>query len=114
MAEALPADVVGVSHVGGKYNFTEMDFLNEGAQTLHDLGCKVIKVWFKGDVEKYYPFNSQWPKVRTLTQLAKTKYFEDLFNRPFDTYILETYLPDKPDHYYLKGLSAQDYAYERE
>src|SRR5688500_8203030 len=103
MPANLPADVVGVSHVAGKYNFSDEDFLNEGAQTLHGLGCKVIKVWFVRDLQQSYPFNSQWPRVNTLVQLANIPYFKKLFELPFDTFILETYSPERPDHYYLSG-----------
>ena len=69
MPQSLPADVVGVAHVAGKYNFSEEDFLNEGAQALHGLGCKVIKVWFMGSSPKSYPFNSKWPEVKNLVEL---------------------------------------------
>src|SRR5688572_22971350 len=113
MPQSLPADVVGVAHVAGKYNFSEEDFLNEGAQTLHGLGCKVIKVWFMANPAKSYPFNSKWPEVKNLVDLAKTGYFKNLFNLPFDTFILETYAPGRPDHYYLGGMSPQQIERER-
>ena len=38
-------DVLGVSHAGGKYNFSDEDYLNEGAGQILDLGSRVIKVF---------------------------------------------------------------------
>jgi hypothetical protein len=112
MANVLPANVVGVSHVAGKYNFTDEDYLNEGADQLHEMGCRVIKVWFT-ELKKSYPFNSTWPKVATLSEMAKLPYFAKLFDKPFSTFILEAYSPSRPDHYYLDGMSPEQVARER-
>jgi hypothetical protein len=38
-------DIVGVTHVDGKYHLTDKDFLNEGAEQILTLGSRVIKVW---------------------------------------------------------------------
>src|SRR3954447_22135186 len=95
MANSLPVESVGVSHVAGKYNFTDDDFLNEGAAALHELGCGVIKVWFTPTPEKSYPFNSNWPKVNSLVELATTPYFKKFFEHPFATVILETFAPGR-------------------
>jgi hypothetical protein len=113
MANPLPVDCVGVSHVAGKYNFTEDDFLNEGAAALHELGCGVIKVWFTPDPEKSYPFNSNWPKVNTLVELATTPYFKKFFEHPFATVIFETFAPGRKDDYYLDGMSKEQIERER-
>ena len=56
-------DVLGVAHTAGRYNFTDKDYLNEGADELLALGTRVIKVWFGADAATYYPFNSD--RVRT-------------------------------------------------
>ena len=110
---ALPAQVVGVSHVAGKYNFTDEDFLNEGADQLHELGCRVVKVWMTA-LQRSYPFNSTWPKkIGSLTEMAKLPYFAKLFDKPFSAFLLETYAPSRNDHYYLDGMSAEDIAFER-
>src|SRR5437867_11879548 len=97
MANVLPVEIVGVSHVAGKYNFTDADFLNEGADVLHEMGCHIIKVWFT-DLAKSYPFNSTWPKAKSLVEMAKISYFQKLFDKPIDTFILETYSPTASDH----------------
>jgi hypothetical protein len=107
MANGLPVHVVGVSHVAGKYNFTDEDFLNEGADVLHEMGCRVVKVWMTA-LKRSYPFNSTWPKVRSLTEMAKIEYFRRFFDKPFETFILEAYSPARSDHYYLDGVSPAD------
>lgn len=112
MPNVLPVQVVGVAHVAGRYNFTDADFLNEGADVLHDLGCRIIKVWLS-NLQRSYPFNSDWPKVDSLVEMAKLPYFKKLFDKPFDAFILEAFAPDRPDHYYLDGMSADDVARER-
>jgi len=51
-------DIIGVTHVDGKYCLTDEDFLNEGADKISALGSRVIKVWFHNP-ERSYPFNSK-------------------------------------------------------
>jgi hypothetical protein len=109
---ALPAQVVGVSHVAGKYNFTDGDFLNEGAGVLHEMGCRIIKVWMTA-LKRSYPFNSNWPKVDSLAEMAKTDYFRKLFDHPFDTYILEAFAPARKDDYWLAGMSPVQVGIEK-
>ena len=104
---SLPVEVVGVSHVAGKYHFTDADFLSEGAEALHELGCQIIKVWFT-NLARSYPFNSTWPKAATLVEMAKTPYFQRFFERPFDTILLETFAPSRKDDYWLAGMSDDD------
>src|SRR2546423_824517 len=107
MANILPVQVVGVAHVAGKYNFTDEGFLNEGADQLHELGCRVIKVWMT-HLQRSYPFNSAWPKVESLKEMAQTIDFKRLFDSPFETFILEAFCPSRWDDYWLKGMSAVD------
>ena len=113
MANRLPVEVVGVSHVAGKYHFTDADFLNEGAEALHELGCQIIKVWFT-NLARSYPFNSHWPACKTLVETAKVSYFQTLFDKPFDTILLETFAPSRKDDYWLAGISADDVKRERD
>jgi hypothetical protein len=104
-------DVVGVTHVAGLYHLTDKDFLNEGADQILALGSRVIKVWFwagvKGRVPDSYPYNSQWPKVQSLVEGAQTPYFQDLFNKPFTTYILVTCSLGRDEAYWRKGITDQ-------
>ena len=101
---ALVRDVVGVTHVAGKYHLTDKDFLNEGADQILELGSRVIKVWFHRP-QNSYPFNSQWPPMNSLTEMAQAPHFQTLFAKPFTTFILETYVPGRPDHYYKNGMT---------
>ncbi len=48
-------DIVGSTHVAGRYNFTDKDFLNEGADALLELGSRVIKLWFTQNPKSDYP-----------------------------------------------------------
>ena len=107
-------DILGVTHVGGKYHLSSKDFLNEGADTLLELGTRVIKVWFTPRPGKEYPFNARWPAVDSLVGLAQTPYFRALFAKPFTTFLLETYAPGRDDHYFRRGMSDKDRAEERE
>ena len=106
-------DVVGCTHVGGKYNFTDHDFLNEGADKLLELGTRVIKLWFTPNPSGAYPFNSDWPKIDNLTDLAKSPYFRKVFSKPFNTYILETFRPGQGWHYFTQGLTPKEAEEER-
>src|SRR5213593_4393283 len=113
MPNVLPAQVVGVSHVAGKYNFTDEDFLNEGADVLHEMGCRIIKVWLTA-LKRSYPFNSTWPaKVDSLVEMAKIEYFRKLFDKPFDTYVLETFSPRRKDDYWRGGMSPDEVESEK-
>jgi len=107
MPAPLPVEVVGVTHVAGKYHLTDEDFLNEGGDSLHELGCGVIKVWLT-DLKNKYPFNSTWPEMKTLTEMAASPYFKKLFDKPFQTFILETFRPSRKDDYWLAGMTPQD------
>ncbi len=104
-------DIVGVTHVAGLYHLTDKDFLNEGADQILALGARVIKVWFwagvKGRVPDSYPYNSQWPKVESLVEGAQTPYFQDLFHKPFTTYILVTTSLGRDEAYWRKGITVE-------
>ena len=54
-------DVVGVTHVAGRYHLTDKDFLSEGADQILALGSRVIKVWF------YSGKQSEGPAIPTRT-----------------------------------------------
>jgi hypothetical protein len=99
------ADRLGVAHVDGKYHFTGRDFLNEGADRILALGTRVIKVWFVAHPERKYPFNSHWPAVHSLVELARTPYYRALFAKPFTTFVLETYAFGRDDHYWKSGIT---------
>jgi hypothetical protein len=110
-AERPLPDIVGVTHVAGRYYLTDKDFLNEGADQILALGSRVIKVWFYGKRHEgpasVYPYNSNWPEVKTLVEAAQTPYYKQLFNKPFTTYILVVTALSRPDGYWRTGITEQ-------
>jgi hypothetical protein len=82
-------DILGATHVGGKYYFTKEPYLIEGSRKMIDLGYGVIKLWFRKNGGGY-PYNSEWSlsKDITLKQLAQHPYWDTCFNLPFTTFAL--------------------------
>ena len=103
-------NILGVTHVHGKYYFGTEDFLNEGADRLLTLGTKVIKVWFHRVAEKY-PWNSTWPTMNNLVEHAQAPYFVELFAKPFTTFIL---LAQTEVSNFGDGMTQQEIDDERE
>jgi hypothetical protein len=105
------ANTLGVTHVAGRYYLTDKDFLNEGADQILALGSRVIKVWFYGKRHEHpqsvYPYNSDWPRVESLVEGAKSPYFKKLFDKPFTTYILVVTALGRPDDYWRNGITKQ-------
>ena len=94
MGGVIPVDLAhrfGASHVDGKYHLTQEPFLIEGAKKILEFGSRVGKFWFELHPNKY-PFFSDWsaltPQCR-LVDLAKHPYYDEVFNLPFTTIILE-------------------------
>ncbi|HEX7182028.1 MAG TPA: hypothetical protein VF756_09310 [Thermoanaerobaculia bacterium] len=112
---AIPArDVLGAAHAAGKYNFTDRDFLNEGADALLEMGTRVIKVWFDPNSTPLYPFNSDWgPVPETLAELAQKPYYQDLFAKPFTTYILVVVRRDVIANF-IDGMTREEIGEERQ
>ena len=109
---------LGVAHIGGMYAFSQEDYLNEGAATIHALGARCIKISLSLDTDspspKHYPFHSKWPEVATLDALANTQYYRALFARDFDTFILTTFRPAKPAGYWREQFTEADVRAEEE
>lgn len=114
-AGAVPArDVIGVTHAAGKYNFTGEDFLNEGADQLLALGTRVIKVWFDPNATPLYPFNSEWGEPpENLDDLARHPYYQELFAKPFTTFIL-VLGRRVPINDFTDGMTREESELERE
>jgi hypothetical protein len=104
-------DVIGVTHVAGKYHLTEKDFLNEGADQILALGSRVIKLYLRKSAHDY-PFNTQWIETNSLVEMAQTAPYVALFKKPFTTYIMTTYSVGRGDHYWRTGMSEADKADE--
>ena len=91
----IPADLkhrLGATHAAGKYHLTDEPFLIEGAKKLLEFGSNVGKFFMDFTMNGLYPFCSDWsalPKNCRLVDLAKHPYFEEVFNLPFSTFVLE-------------------------
>ncbi|HME51454.1 MAG TPA: hypothetical protein VKM55_04510 [Candidatus Lokiarchaeia archaeon] len=111
MRDVIPGDardIIGVTHVDGKYNVgnTSIDFLDRGADEILALGSRVIKLWFK-DPASAYSYNSTWPaSFSSLVDMANYSYYRSVFSKPFTTYILETFSLGFPDGYFLKNFTT--------
>jgi hypothetical protein len=99
-------DIIGVTHVDGKYCLTNEDFLNEGADQILALGSRVIKVWFHNPHQKY-PFNSKWPEMNSLVEMSKSPYFKELFDKPMTTYIVMCFSMGRGEAYWRKGITEE-------
>ena len=106
-------DIIGVTHVNGRYYLTDEDFLNEGAEQILALGSRVIKVWFHNP-QQSYSFNSKWPQMDTLVEIARSPYFRELFDRPFTTYILMCFSMGRGGGYWKNGITKQQKQDERQ
>ncbi|HOA73340.1 MAG TPA: hypothetical protein PL151_14120 [Phycisphaerae bacterium] len=106
------ADRLGCTHVNGKYNFTDQDFLNEGADRIRELGMRTIKLYLH-DPRGHYPFNSDWPKkFNSLVEMASHPYYREVFNKPFRTYILTAFSISREDAMdrWRDGYTDEEYA----
>lgn len=83
---------VGTTHVAGKYHLADRPYLNEGARRMIELGTKLGKFWFDPSrAASDYRFNSAWSKPRTLVELAETDYWQQVWDMPFATLMLEAH-----------------------
>ena len=108
------SEILGVCHINGIYHLPEpgKDYLNEGADKIYAMGSRSIKVIIRDSLQGYYPFDT-WPAITSLVQAAKIPTFKDLFAKPFKTYILMTFRPGKPIHYFTAGVNAANAEAER-
>jgi len=82
-------DLLGATHVGGKYFFTQDPYLIEGCKKMTELGYGVMKLWFRKNPGGY-SYNSEWnlKKDVTLKELAQHPYWSACFDMPFSTIAL--------------------------
>lgn len=111
-ADHEPKIQLGVAHIGGDYHFTHQDFLNEGAATIQALGAQCIKTSLSLDTENpspiIYSVNSNWPAVKSLTELVDTYYFRNLLARDFQTFIFNAFRPGRPAAYWRDTFTNAD------
>jgi hypothetical protein len=105
------AEVVGITHMGGYYNFTDKDYLTEGADLIAAMGVHVIKLGFSDHYKEEYRYNSRWPEnIQSMTDLAKTEPYRRVLGKPeFKTIVLEA--QGFGAKYFHRGLSKKDEAY---
>ncbi len=107
-------DILGVNHINSHYNFTEKDFINEGADKILEMGSRVIKVIIRDSLEGYYNLNVTWPEITSLVQAAELPPYQELFAKPFSTIVLMTFAPGHPIHYFTEGITPEDEQRERD
>ena len=97
-------DIFGVTHVNGRYHLTDREFLIEGADKIASLGANAIKLYLMVP-PKSYRFNTVWPQVGSLVELARTPQYRAVFSKPFTTYFLTAYSVGRFEHYWIHGIS---------
>lgn len=88
-------DIIGAVNWGGLYNFTDANYVEEGANIVaKDLGSTVYKLSFSNNYSSMYSYNYDWSKetVYSMTDLLYTKPFLDCFHRnDLKTFVLVAY-----------------------
>lgn len=87
--------ITGATHASGKYHFTQLPFMVEGAQKLDSMGFGVLKLWLIKNPDRPYPYNSEWKfkKSQTLKELIQHPYYEKALSYPFETIVLSIASP---------------------
>ncbi len=110
----VPASRIGSSHIAGKYCLTNEDYLNEGAIQILGAGMPVIKVYLFRPASGY-PYHSNWPSFSSMVKIAQSAYFQELFSRPFSTYVMTAYsFVNSNEHYFRGGVSSSQAAAEEQ
>ena len=105
------SNVLGITHIDGKYYNTTEDYLDEGADQVLETGSRVLKIEMDHYTNTKYPWNSTWPSSFTsLEQMAQLPYFQSVFSKPFSTYVITAYSPGVGDFedYWYRGTSASN------
>lgn len=87
-------DLIGTTLVRGQYYLTPKPNLIEGAEKMLELGTRVGKFWFEpGRAALDHAWNSDWPAMKTLRDLAASPYWQTVFRLPFTTLMLNAHSP---------------------
>ncbi len=89
------AFTAGVSHINGRYRFTDNNYLLEGAQKISDVGSNSIFIYLTPWFRSEYPDESSanWPASDPtgLDGLAQTVPYDQVFHLPFKTIVMTTF-----------------------
>ncbi|HEY0863118.1 MAG TPA: HYR domain-containing protein [Lacunisphaera sp.] len=104
-SDELVSDRLGIAHTGGKYWLTGENYLNEGALRIQEMGGRVVKIFMGANYASQFPWNSNWPAVGSLVELAQTPHFQEFFSRPsLTTYVIDA-TEFGPSIYWKDGMS---------
>jgi hypothetical protein len=86
----------GVTHVDGKYGFTQNNFLLEGSTRISSSGSDAIFIYLEPKFRTRYPDKSNapfWPAEdpHSLVELAQTAPYRAVFDLPFRTFVITAY-----------------------
>ena len=88
------AFTAGISHIDGKYRFTQNNYLLEGAQKISALGSNSIFIYLTPSFRSDYPDESStsWPATDPagLNGLAQTGPYDRVFHLPFKRIVMTT------------------------
>jgi hypothetical protein len=89
------AFTAGITHVDGKYRFTDDNYLIEGAQKISDVGSNSIFIYLTPSYRTIYPDESStnWPASDPagLDGLAQTGPYDQVFQMPFTTIVMTAF-----------------------
>jgi hypothetical protein len=91
---SVSVSTAGISHIAGKYRFTQNNYLLEGAQKISDPGSSSIFIYLTPSLRSDYPDESSttWPASDPagVDGLAQTSPYDQVFHLPFKTIVLTT------------------------
>jgi len=98
----------GVTHLDGKYGFTQDNFLLEGSTRISSSGSDAIFIYMEPKFRARYPDKSNapfWPPEdpHALVELAQTAPYRAVFDLPFRTFVITAYS-------FAAGDTIQDFA----
>lgn len=108
---------MGAAHVAGAYSPEQRHAgrptLMEGAELVQKLGGKTLKVYLTPDVADKY--GDQFIAADSLTELAQSAAYTNLFAKSFDTFVLTTLtFSTGTNNQWRSGLSAEEAAAEEQ
>jgi len=118
-AKPAPLDtfnyIIGTQDMGSYYQFTDESLLKEGGDAILNMGSNMIKISIGPSYVKARYLKAKDPSIRSITDLARTPEYKDVFNMPFSryfmwTYCFSTYNQVTPFHGHMKPeLLAKEY-----